>query len=89
MDDDILKSLHKQFTINDATLFKITTTFLNEISEGLSSYGRPMAMMHVFSAFLSYYSISNCHIVLHLSRAFQTAQRQGTCNTRISLTAPS
>jgi hexokinase len=52
--DDILKSLHKQFTINDQTLFKITTTFLSEISDGLSNYGRAMAMMHVFPAFFSY-----------------------------------
>ncbi|OAX43092.1 hypothetical protein K503DRAFT_709312 [Rhizopogon vinicolor AM-OR11-026] len=46
--DDILKSLHKQFTIDDQTLFKITTTFLSEISEGLSNYGRAMAMIPTF-----------------------------------------
>ncbi|KAJ8589890.1 hexokinase [Rhizopogon salebrosus TDB-379] len=46
--DDILKSLHKQFTINDQTLFKITTTFLSEISDGLSNYGRAMAMIPTF-----------------------------------------
>jgi hexokinase len=45
--EDILESLCDQFTIDDQCLFKITQTFLSEISDGLSSYGRPMAMMHV------------------------------------------
>lgn len=45
--EDILESLYDQFTVDDQCLFKITQTFLSEISDGLSSYGRPMAMMHV------------------------------------------
>ncbi|KAG2362026.1 hexokinase [Suillus spraguei] len=46
--EDILKSLYNQFTIDDQCLFKITKTFLSEISDGLSSYGRPMAMIPTF-----------------------------------------
>ncbi|KAG1773849.1 hypothetical protein EDD22DRAFT_856754 [Suillus occidentalis] len=36
--EDILESLYEQFTIDDQCLFKITQTFLSEISDGLSSY---------------------------------------------------
>ncbi|KAG2119119.1 uncharacterized protein F5147DRAFT_668293 [Suillus discolor] len=46
--EDILQSLYNQFTIDDQRLFKITQTFLSEISDGLSSYGRPMAMIPTF-----------------------------------------
>ncbi|KAG2345134.1 hexokinase [Suillus weaverae] len=46
--EDILESLCNQFTIDDQCLFKITQTFLSEISDGLSSYGRPMAMIPTF-----------------------------------------
>jgi hexokinase len=46
--EDILESLYNQFTIDDQCLFKITQTFLSEISDGLSSYGRPMAMIPTF-----------------------------------------
>jgi hexokinase len=56
-DNDILNSLHNQFTIDDQSLFKITKTFLSEISEGLSTYGRPMAMMYILSSFSVLYHI--------------------------------
>ncbi|KIK42987.1 hypothetical protein CY34DRAFT_804313 [Suillus luteus UH-Slu-Lm8-n1] len=46
--EDILESLYDQFTVDDQCLFKITQTFLSEISDGLSSYGRPMAMIPTF-----------------------------------------
>ncbi|KAG1780376.1 hypothetical protein EV702DRAFT_1082469 [Suillus placidus] len=46
--EDILESLCNQFTIDDQCLFKITQTFLSEISDGLSGYGRPMAMIPTF-----------------------------------------
>ncbi|KAG0691667.1 hexokinase, partial [Suillus ampliporus] len=46
--EDALSALYNQFTVDDQTLFKITQTFLNEISDGLSSYGRPMAMIPTF-----------------------------------------
>ncbi|KAG2148061.1 hexokinase [Suillus clintonianus] len=46
--EDVLDALYNQFTIDDQGLFKITQTFLSEISEGLSSYGRPMAMIPTF-----------------------------------------
>ncbi|KAG0699841.1 hypothetical protein DFH29DRAFT_934772 [Suillus ampliporus] len=36
-----LNALYNQFTVDDQTLFKITQTFLNEISDGLSSYDSP------------------------------------------------
>jgi hexokinase len=43
---DILKTIHDQLTISDDTLLNITRTFLREVTDGLSSYGHPMAMMY-------------------------------------------
>ena len=40
-----LDAVEKQFDISDDRLLAITKRFLDEVTEGLSHYGKPMAMM--------------------------------------------
>ncbi|KAH7916718.1 hypothetical protein BJ138DRAFT_1052069 [Hygrophoropsis aurantiaca] len=46
--EDILQTLEQQFTVDDQTLHNITTQFLREVADGLSEYGRPMAMIPTY-----------------------------------------
>ncbi|KAH7888071.1 hexokinase [Phlebopus sp. FC_14] len=46
--EDVLKTVHRAFILEDDVLFNITKTFLREVSDGLRSYGHPMAMIPTF-----------------------------------------
>ena len=43
----ILDEIEVQFKLDDVALTRITTQFLQEISNGLSEYGQAMAVMYV------------------------------------------
>lgn len=44
---DVLSTLHAQFTVSADSLRNLTETFLREAAEGLATYGQSMAMMYV------------------------------------------
>lgn len=44
---DILNTVHAQFTLSEDILLNLTKTFLREAAQGLASYGHSMAMMYV------------------------------------------
>ena len=43
----ILDAIELQFKLDDVSLTRITTQFLQEISNGLAEYGQAMAIMYV------------------------------------------
>lgn len=44
---DVLDTIHAQFTLSEDTLLNLTKTFLREAAQGLANYGHSMAMMCV------------------------------------------
>ncbi|KIJ70418.1 hypothetical protein HYDPIDRAFT_105131 [Hydnomerulius pinastri MD-312] len=88
--EDILKTIHNQFTLGDDSLFNITKTFLREVSDGLSNYGHPMAMIPTFvkgvpdgsetGTFLALdlggTNLRVCEVTLHGDKSFSLRQQK-------------
>lgn len=45
--EGILEDIEKQFRLGSEELHDLTKAFLEEVNEGLSKYGHPLAMMYV------------------------------------------
>ncbi|KAF9224332.1 hexokinase [Gyrodon lividus] len=87
---DVLKTIHDQFTIPDDTLLNITKTFLREVADGLASYGHPMAMIPTFvkgvpdgsetGTFLALdlggTNLRVCEVTLHGDKSFSLRQQK-------------
>ncbi|EGO01565.1 hypothetical protein SERLA73DRAFT_50110 [Serpula lacrymans var. lacrymans S7.3] len=88
--DDILSTIHDQFTLDSSTLFKITKAFLREVSDGLSNYGHAMAMIPTFvkgvpngsetGTFLALdlggTNLRVCEVTLHGDKTFSLRQQK-------------
>lgn len=44
--DNILQDIERQFHLDSNGLIVLTKAFLDEVAEGLGTYGHPMAMMY-------------------------------------------
>ncbi|KIK99707.1 hypothetical protein PAXRUDRAFT_131530 [Paxillus rubicundulus Ve08.2h10] len=87
---DVLRTIHDQLTISDDTLLNITRTFLREVTDGLSSYGHPMAMIPTFvkgvpdgsetGTFLALdlggTNLRVCEVTLHGDKSFSLRQQK-------------
>jgi len=77
----ILDAIEVQFKLDDVSLTRITTQFLQEIANGLAEYGQAMAIMYVRSCRCLRIHQFTPHCVIYLvqlsSPAFHRARRRG------------
>ena len=77
----ILDEIEVQFKLDDVALTRITTQFLQEISNGLSEYGQAMAVMYVrphhYPLILTRSSLTLRNPVQLSSPVFHRARRRG------------
>lgn len=71
----VFSDIHQHFQLNQETLTKLTTAFVDEIRLGLGSYNQAMAMVYVLHTIWILSLIRQ--LVLHSSQAFLMVQRRG------------
>ena len=73
----ILDSIELQFKLDDVALTRITTQFLQEITDGLTEYGQAMAIMYVHNVTTCRAQSFTSDLAQHSSQASHRERRRG------------
>lgn len=65
--DQLIQDIEKQFHLDVDALVSLTKAFLDEVAEGLGTYGHPMAMMYALIYLTSFTLIMMGRSIVHSS----------------------